>query len=164
MRYILLILFSSCRRFLCMFFNIIIDVLHVEIYINLIENTPYLNQQNTPWSIFNMVYLYRSKNPHKIGFERYFITRDAFLAAKLRKEGFWELFTVRTKSHLSNFEVGWPTFPWSRGCLSLVFNTQIITGSSELKKRVFLGKCTKWNSNFQNFSKALCLGSSEYSI
>ena len=25
-------------------------------------------------------------------------------------------------------------------------------------KRVFLGKCTKWNLNFQNWSKALCLG------
>ena len=99
----------------------------------------YLNQQNTPSSIFIKVYLYRSKNPHKIGFERYFITRNAFLAAKLRKDGFRKLFTVRTKSHFSNFELGWPTFAWSRECLSLVFNTQIITGSVKTKKA-----CVSW--------------------
>ena len=32
---------------------------------------------------------------------------------------------------------------------------------SKLRNRVFLGKCTKWNLNFQNWSKALCLGVSE---
>ena len=26
---------------------------------------------------------------------------------------------------------------------------------------MFLGKCSKWNSNFQNWSKSLCLGISE---
>ena len=26
---------------------------------------------------------------------------------------------------------------------------------------MFLGKCSKWNLNFQNWSKALCLGVSE---
>ena len=31
---------------------------------------------------------------------------------------------------------------------------------SKLRNRVFLGKCTKWNLNFQNWSKALCLGAS----
>ena len=28
---------------------------------------------------------------------------------------------------------------------------------SKLKNRVFLGKCLKWNLNFQNWSKSLCL-------
>ena len=32
---------------------------------------------------------------------------------------------------------------------------------SNLRNRVFLVKCSKWNSNFQNCSKALWLGASE---
>ena len=32
---------------------------------------------------------------------------------------------------------------------------------SKLRNRVFLGKCSKSNSNFQNWSKAFCLGVSE---
>ena len=32
---------------------------------------------------------------------------------------------------------------------------------SKLRNRVFLGKCSKWNLNFQNWSKPLCLGVSE---
>ena len=32
---------------------------------------------------------------------------------------------------------------------------------SKSRNRVFLGKFSKWNSNFQNWSKALCLGVSE---
>ena len=32
---------------------------------------------------------------------------------------------------------------------------------SKLRNRVFLGKCSKWNSKFQNWSKSLCLGISE---
>ena len=31
-------------------------------------------------------------------------------------------------------------------------------GLSKLRNRVFLGKCSKWNLNFQNLQKALCLG------
>ena len=31
---------------------------------------------------------------------------------------------------------------------------------SNLRNRVFLGKCSKWNSNLQNCSKALWLGAS----
>ena len=34
-------------------------------------------------------------------------------------------------------------------------------GRSKLRNRVFLGKCSKWNLNFQNWSKALCLGVSK---
>ena len=44
-------------------------------------------------------------------------TRDAFLAAKISKEGFWKVFNVWTKFHFSNFEVGRRTFPWSWKCL-----------------------------------------------
>ena len=29
--------------------------------------------------------------------------------------------------------------------------------TSKLRNRVFLRKCSKWNSNFQNWSKVLCL-------
>ena len=36
-----------------------------------------------------------------------------------------------------------------------------LLGSSKLRNHVFLEKCTKWNLNFQNWSKALCLGVSE---
>ena len=42
--------------------------------------------------------------------------------------------------------------------------SQIITGSIQTitgSNCVFLGKCLKWNLNFQNWSKALCLGASE---
>ena len=34
-------------------------------------------------------------------------------------------------------------------------------GPSKLRNSVFLRKCLKWNSNFQNWSKALCLVVSE---
>ena len=34
-------------------------------------------------------------------------------------------------------------------------------GPSKLRNCVFLGKCSKWNLNFQNWSKSLCLGVSE---
>ena len=34
-------------------------------------------------------------------------------------------------------------------------------GPSKLRNRVFLEKFSKWNSNFQNWSKALCLDVSE---
>ena len=47
-------------------------------------------------------------------------TRDAFPAAKTRKEGFRKVFNVWSKSHFSNFGVGWRTFPWSQKCLSVV--------------------------------------------
>ena len=42
--------------------------------------------------------------------------------------------------------------------------SQIITGSIQTitgSNCVFLGKCLTWNLNFQNRSKALCLGASE---
>ena len=42
--------------------------------------------------------------------------------------------------------------------------SQIITGSIQTitgSNCVFLGKCLTWNLNFQNWSKALCLGASE---
>ena len=47
-------------------------------------------------------------------------TRDTFPVEKIRKEVFRKVFNVWTKSHFSNFEVGWRTFPWSRKCLSVV--------------------------------------------
>ena len=34
-------------------------------------------------------------------------------------------------------------------------------GLSKLRNHVFLGKCSKWNLNFQNWSNSLCLGVSE---
>ena len=34
-------------------------------------------------------------------------------------------------------------------------------GPSKLRNCLFLGKCSKWNLNFQNWSKSLCLGVSE---
>ena len=34
------------------------------------------------------------------------LTRDAFIAAKILKEGFRKVYNVWTKSHFSNFEVG----------------------------------------------------------
>ena len=34
-------------------------------------------------------------------------------------------------------------------------------GPSKLRNRVFFGKCCKWNLNFQNWSKTLCVGVSE---
>ena len=34
-------------------------------------------------------------------------------------------------------------------------------GPSKLRNRVFLGKCSKWNLIFQNWSNALCLGVSK---
>ena len=89
-------------------------------------------------------------------------TRDVFPAAKIRKEGFRKVFNVWAESHFSNFEVGRQTFPRSRKCLSVVLKQiQKITGPSKLRNRVFLGKCSKWNLNFQNWSKAFCLGVSE---
>ena len=36
-----------------------------------------------------------------------------------------------------------------------------LLGQSKLKNSVFFRKCCEWNSNFQNWSKALCLGVSE---
>ena len=39
-------------------------------------------------------------------------TRDAFPAAKIRKEGYRKVFNVWTESYFSNFEVGLRTFPW----------------------------------------------------
>ena len=49
----------------------------------------------------------------------YFWTKGAFQAAKIRKE----VFDVWTKTHFTNFELGWRlnwTFPQSRKCLSVV--------------------------------------------
>ena len=34
-------------------------------------------------------------------------------------------------------------------------------GPSKLRNCVFLGKCSKWNLNFQDWSKSSCLGVSE---
>ena len=36
-----------------------------------------------------------------------------------------------------------------------------LLGPSKLRNRVFLRKFSEWNSNFQNWSKAFCLGVSE---
>ena len=82
-------------------------------------------------------------------------TRDTFPAVKIYKKWFWKVFNVSTKSHFSNFEAGWWTFPWSRK-LSLG-----LLGPSKLRNRLFLEKCLKWNLNFQNWSNSLCLGVSE---
>ena len=38
---------------------------------------------------------------------------------------------------------------------------QIISGSAKLRDRFLLGICSKWNLNFQNWSRALCLGAIE---
>ena len=52
--------------------------------------------------------------------------------------------------------------PWSRKCLLMVLKyIQIITGSVKTKKSCFSWKMFEINLNFQNWSKALCLGVSE---
>ena len=65
---------------------------------------------------------------------------NAFLVAKIRKEGFQKVFNAWTKSHFSNFEVGWWTFSCSRKYLSMVLKQiQIINGSVKTKK-----SCVSW--------------------
>ena len=46
-------------------------------------------------------------------------------------------------------------------CRCFLNRCKYFVGPSKLRNRVFLEKCSKWNLNFQNWSKALCLGVSE---
>ena len=46
-------------------------------------------------------------------------------------------------------------------CRWFLSRYQQLLGPSKLRNRVFLGKCLKWNLNFPNWSKSLCLGFSE---
>ena len=80
---------------------------------------------------------------------------------KFAIKGSKKVLNVWTKSHFSNFEMGWRTFSCSRKCLLVVLRYKLLLGPSKLRNRMFLGKCTKWNLIFQNWSKALCLGVSE---
>ena len=80
-------------------------------------------------------------------------TRDAFPAAKIRKEGFGKVFNVWTKSYFSNL--------LTNICRWFLNGQKWLVNPSKLRNRVFLGKCSKWNLNFQNWSKAFCLGVSE---
>ena len=80
---------------------------------------------------------------------------------KFAKKGSKKVLNVWTKSHFSNFEMGWRTFSCSRKCLLVVLRYKLLLGLSKLRNRMFLGKCTKWNLIFLNWSKGLCLGVSE---
>ena len=101
-------------------------------------------------------------------------TRHAFPAAKIRKEGLWKVLNVWTKSHFSNFEVGWPTLLWSRKCLFVVLEyMQIITGSIKTKKSCVFRKMFEMEFKCSKLTKIIvfrCLranktvGCSEYSI
>ena len=58
-------------------------------------------------------------------------------AIKIRKEWSRKIFNFWTKSHFSNFEMGWGTFPWSRKFLSVFFFKATCTGSLDTGLKIF---------------------------
>ena len=59
-------------------------------------------------------------------------TRTVFPTAKFCKEELHKVFNVSTKSHFSNFQVGWKTFPWPLKAL-LVFLKKVLIISGPVK-------------------------------
>ena len=89
-------------------------------------------------------------------------TRDPFPAAKIRKERFGKIFNVWTKSHLLTLRWDNRRSAGHENVYRWFLNRyKWLLGPSKLRNCVFLGKCSKWNLGFQNWSNSLCLGVSE---
>ena len=105
------------------------------------------------------IYIFKVDNKNtRIRYE----ARDAFPAGKIRKEGSKRYL----KFGLNHILV---TLRWDDGrssghenvCRWFLNRCKSLLGPSKLINCVFLGKCSKWNLNFQNWSKSLCLGVSK---
>ena len=99
---------------------------------------------------------YKIYNKLRRSYGFYNKTRDAFPAAKIRKERFRKVLNIRTKSCFSNFEVGWRTFPWSRKCLSVVLKyMQVISGFVNTKKSCVSWKMFEMEFKFSKLVKSI---------
>ena len=70
-------------------------------------------------TIIDNFFIFR-ENKHSLRSFQILLNKRCLPGSSLRKKGFRKVFSVWTKSHFSNFEVGWQTFPWSRKCMSVV--------------------------------------------